>query len=94
MLLLTAPTISRVDPVEQDYWRFTPLGLQALFDDYWPGPAAEIHSYGNLTTALSTLLGLAAHEVRAQRFEPTDDFFPLIVGARAQKAAEVSSSNS
>jgi SAM-dependent methyltransferase len=88
VLLLTAPTISRVDPIEEDYWRFTPRGLQAFLDDHWPGPAAEVRSYGNLTTALSTLLGLAAHEIRANRLEPTDDFFPLIVGARATKSAE------
>jgi SAM-dependent methyltransferase len=87
VLLLTVPTISRVDPVEQDYWRFTSLGLQAFLADHWPGREAEIRSYGNLTTALSTLLGLAAHEVRSQRLAPNDDFFPLIVGARAQKPA-------
>lgn len=84
VLLLTVPTISRVDPVEQDYWRFTPLGLKAFLEDHWPGNAVELQSYGNLTTALSTLLGLAAHEVRPQRLDPHDDFFPLIVGARAQ----------
>jgi hypothetical protein len=86
VLLLTVPTISRVDPVEEDYWRFTPLGLQAFLDDHWPGPGTEVHAYGNLTSALSTLLGLAAHEIRTQRLQPTDDFFPLIVGARARKA--------
>lgn len=85
VLLLTVPSISRVDPVEADYWRFTPLGLQAFLDDHWPGPAVEVQSYGNLTTALATLLGLAAHEVKANRLEPTDDFFPLIVGARAKR---------
>jgi SAM-dependent methyltransferase len=85
VLLLTVPTISRVDPVEQDYWRFTPLGLQAFLDDHWPAPTVEIRSYGNLTTALSTLLGLAAHEVKSQRLDPTDRSFPLIVGARAKK---------
>jgi SAM-dependent methyltransferase len=88
VLLLTVPTISRVDPVEQDYWRFTPRGLRAFFDDHWPGPGVEIRSYGNLTAALSTLLGLAAHELRLQRLEPMDDFFPLIVGARATRSAD------
>jgi SAM-dependent methyltransferase len=87
VLLLTVPAISRVDPVEQDYWRFTPRGLQAFFEDHWPASTVEIRSYGNLTTALSTLLGLAAHEIRLQRLEPRDDFFPLIVGARAEKSA-------
>jgi len=88
VLLLTVPTISRVDPVEHDYWRFTPLGLQAFLADHWPDSVVAIQSYGNLTTALSTLLGLAAHEVSPQRLQPTDEFFPLIVGARAQKSAE------
>jgi SAM-dependent methyltransferase len=86
VLLLTVPTISRVDPVEQDYWRFTPLGLQAFFDDHWPAPTVEIRSYGNLTTALATLLGLATHEVRSRRLDAMDHSFPLIVGARARKS--------
>jgi SAM-dependent methyltransferase len=84
-LLMSVPAISRVDPVEDDYWRFTPLGLRTFLDDHWPGPAALIFPYGNLAAALSSLLGLAAHELRSASLRPHDEFFPLLVCARAHK---------
>jgi hypothetical protein len=60
VLLLTAPVI----PCTGEYWGFAPKGLYELLHTALPAEASiTVAGYGNVTTGVATLLGLAAQEV-------------------------------
>lgn len=85
VLLLSVPTISRIDPVESDFWRFTPSGLEKLLRAAFPDASVEVAGYGNVVAALSAILGLAAHEVAPSKLRAVDRFFPIVACARVEK---------
>jgi hypothetical protein len=89
VLLLTVPAVSRIDRaigVDGEFWRFTAAGCDALLGEIF-GPAnVHVRSYGNVLTAVSFLMGLAAEDLSRRELHYHDEFFPVLIGARAVKA--------
>jgi len=81
ILLCSVPTTSRVDSAE-DRWRMTPTGLGDLLIGEFD--SVGVVGYGNLTTQIAFLLGLAAEELEPRDFEDDPDF-PLIACGSAMR---------
>jgi SAM-dependent methyltransferase len=88
VLLATLPVTSRVcEPPLTDYWRFTPRAVARLLEDTFKPGAVAVRGHGNVLTQLAFLEGLAAEDLTEAELRADDDRFPLIVCARAVKAA-------
>jgi SAM-dependent methyltransferase len=87
VLLVSVPGITRSDPADltADRWRFTASGLETLLARACPIGHREVIGYGNLTSAVAFLLGLAGEELAEPELTKTDPHFPVVVCARAQK---------
>lgn len=85
VLLLTVPAVSRVDPALPDYWRFTATSCSALLAEAFPAKSVTIQSYGNVLTAIASLTGMAHEELSERELTKGDEFFPLLIAARAVK---------
>lgn len=87
-ILITAPALSRralPHDAPQDLWRFTREGLHRLIELAVPEAEIEIRSYGTLTAAIATLLGLARQDLRRREIDATDPDFEVIVAARVRR---------
>lgn len=87
VLLVTVPAMSKVDVTftQQDRWRFTPAGLAEVLRNSCPGAELEVVGYGNVATAIASLLGLAAEELHDNELRFHDLDFPLLAAGRARK---------
>jgi SAM-dependent methyltransferase len=85
VLLITLPAVSRVDPLLVDYWRFTAASCTSLLSDAFEAGSISVRSYGNVLTAIAFLTGLAYEELSSRQLEARDEYFPLIIAARAVK---------
>jgi SAM-dependent methyltransferase len=87
VLLITVPGITRsdADHVAVDRWRFTPSGLDTLLDRTCSGGQREVIGYGNLTSAVAFLLGLAAEELEEPELSAADPHFTVSVCARVER---------
>lgn len=89
VLLLTVPTISRIDPALHaiDRWRLSAAGLETLLTAVVPPLSFAVTSVGNVLTASAFIMGLAAEELSARELSHLDPGFQLMVFARVQKQA-------
>lgn len=89
VLLVTVPTVARVDPdlEDVDRWRFLPQGLRILLDRACEDGEVSIQVYGNLVTSMAFLAGLAAEELRERELNHVDARWPLVACGRAQRAS-------
>jgi len=87
VLLISVPGITRSDPREltADRWRYTPSGLETLLARTCSNGRREVFGYGNLTSALAFLMGLAAEELSESELIHTDAHFPVAICARVEK---------
>jgi SAM-dependent methyltransferase len=85
VLLITVPTVSMIELRWPDLWRFTPDGLRNSLARSIPEADVEVVSYGNVLTAISFLMGLAAEELRSSDFDSLDSGYPVVTCARVQK---------
>jgi SAM-dependent methyltransferase len=87
VLLLSAPGITRVDPkvTTSDRWRFTASGLDTLVSGVSSRARREVVAYGNLTSAVAFLLGLAAEELEESELSAVDPYFSVCVCASVRK---------
>jgi SAM-dependent methyltransferase len=87
VLLVSVPGITRSDPdhVKADRWRFTPAGLDTLLAGTCSKGVREVTGYGNLTSAMAFLLGLAAEELEESELTAMDPHFTVSVCARVEK---------
>ena len=85
VLLLTVPTVSRVDPALPDHWRFTASSCSALLAEVFPLEDISIRSYGNVLAAIASLTGMAFEELSSRELTKADEYFPLLIAARAAK---------
>ena len=91
VLLLTAPSVSRVDPasgLDGDFWRLTDASARKQFADIFPLDAFEVTSYGNVKACTAFLYGLSVEEMATADLDHRDEAFPLIVAIRAVKPAD------
>ena len=88
VLLATMPVTSRIcDYPPTDYWRFTPLAARRLLEDAFAPGAVTVRGHGNVLTQVAFLEGLAAQDLTEAELDHDDERFPLIVCARAVRAA-------
>ncbi len=88
VLLVTVPGISRITPcsgLTSDYWRFTPASCKTLFAEIFGDESIEVHSYGNVLTAIAFLTGISGDELSTREIEAHDPYYPVIIAVRAVK---------
>lgn len=90
VLLATVPGISQVSRYDMerwgDYWRFTNLAIERLFESQFRASDLEIRSHGNVLTALGFLQGLAVSELPPGSFLVEDPDYQVVVTVRAVRA--------
>jgi SAM-dependent methyltransferase len=87
VLLATLPAIAPIDLQARgpDYWRFTAASCSLLFGSVFGSERVLVQPYGNVLTAIASLLGMAREELTARELTVGDDAFPVILGVRAVK---------
>jgi len=88
-LLCTVPSVSRIGRkyLESDFWRFTAASCSRLLRDAFPGGAVDVRSRGNVLVSVAFLMGMAHEELSGRELEVEDAYFPLVITARATRAA-------
>jgi len=88
VLLVTAPSVSRVSPTypDGDFWRFTPAGIAELLDRHWPSDST-VEAFGNLRTCMAFLMGEVVEDLPDIVFDDHDARFPLTVAVEATKTS-------
>ncbi len=83
-LLLTAPVLGpATDPVGQDAFRVTPLGLRHLTAEFAnEGDDVEVVGLGNRVASIAFLTGMAIEDLRPRDIEFDDELCPLIACLR------------
>lgn len=86
VLLVTVPAVSRVERSMQeiDFWRFTPAACRRVFGEVFGPERVTVEGFGNVLTATAFLMGIAAEELTRAELDAADEFFPVLVGIRAQ----------
>ncbi len=91
VLLGTAPGITKIGREDMcrsgQYWSFTTLSIQRLFEEAFPAKQVEVKAYGNVLTAAAFLYGLAAEELRKAELNYHDPDYEMIISVRAVKPA-------
>jgi glycosyltransferase involved in cell wall biosynthesis len=89
VLLLTVPGISQISRNDMDlwgeYWRFTQLSIQRLFEEIFPPETIKVENYGNILTATAFMYGLATQELRQSELDYHDPNYEVIITLRAVK---------
>jgi len=96
VLLATVPGMSQTSPHadwgERWAWGFTRVSARGLVAEAFPGGDVEVRTFGNVVSAIASLHGLAAEELRPHELEHHDPEYQLSIGIRARKAARGSRS--
>jgi SAM-dependent methyltransferase len=91
VLLATVSGIAQISRYDYDmwgdYWRFTSLSAQSLFEEFFPGEAVTVRTYGNVLTATSFLAGLACQDLRIDELDAWDPDYEVLIAIRAVKPA-------
>jgi SAM-dependent methyltransferase len=85
VLLVTVPSVSRLDAHNPEYWRFTTLSCRALFGAAFGMDRVEVTSHGNVLTAIGFLAGMAHEELTRRELDLDDERYPLLITVRAAK---------
>ena len=89
VLLATLPSVSRIAAdAPEDCWRLTLPSCMRLFSASFGTANTTVKSYGNLTTCVAFLQGMAHEELSRKELAINDPAFPLIIAVRAVKATE------
>ncbi|MFQ5681803.1 MAG: methyltransferase domain-containing protein [Candidatus Binatia bacterium] len=90
VLLATFPGISQISRYDMDrwgdYWRFTTLSAQRLFEEVFPTANVRVEAYGNVLAAIAFLHGLAAEELREGELCCHDPDYEVLIAVRAVKS--------
>lgn len=88
VLLMTVPALSCCNPIESDYWRFTPLGLEALLVRTLPADAEiATNGRGNSVAAAAQIVAASVEDLGARHLHDFDAAYPVVVEARVAKPA-------
>jgi len=84
------PGISQISRYDMDrwgdFWRFTTLSAQRLFEREFKAENIEIKAYGNVLIAIAFLHGLALEEMKREYLEYQDSDYQVLITVRAIKA--------
>ena len=85
-LLATFPGISQISRYDMDrwgdYWRFTTLSAQRLFEEAFPNAVITVEAYGNVLVAMAFLHGLSVQELRQEELDYVDPDYELVIVVR------------
>jgi hypothetical protein len=87
--LVTVAGISQISRYDHerwgDYWRFTPLSIQRLFEAEF-GPGIAVRSHGNVLAATALLHGLAMEDLPdPSLLDDMDPDYPVVITVIARK---------
>jgi len=87
VLLATFPGISQISRYDMerwgDYWRFTTLSAQRLFEEQFPANSITVRARGNVFAAIALLHGLAQEDIDVRKLEYHDPDYEVIITVRA-----------
>jgi hypothetical protein len=87
VVLATMPAVSRISRstgVGSDFWRFTAPSVERLLREAF-GSDVSVHAHGNVLTGIGFLAGLAAEDLSQEELAFDDEYFPVLITARAVK---------
>jgi SAM-dependent methyltransferase len=70
-----------------DYWRFTSLSAQRLFEEAFQSGNVQVGTFGNVLTAIAFLHGLATRELRRDELDYHDPDYEVTITVRAVKSS-------
>jgi SAM-dependent methyltransferase len=89
VILATVPCISQIsqDDMERwgDFWRFTTLSAQRLFEEAFVNGTVEVASHGNALAATAFIQGMTTDDLTRAELDHHDPVYQLIVTVRAQR---------
>jgi hypothetical protein len=89
VVLGTVPGITKISREDMrrsgQYWSFTTLSIQRLFEEAFPAEQVEVKAHGNVLTAAAFLYGLAAEELRKAELDHHDPDYEVVITFRAAK---------
>jgi hypothetical protein len=89
VMLVTVPGISQISRYDMDrwgdYWRFTTLSAQKIFEEVFPEGSVEIDSHGNVLSSIAFLHGLSLEEIDKDKLDFQDPDYQMLITVRAQK---------
>lgn len=90
VLLITVPGISQISRYDMDrwgdFWRFTTLSTQKLFEEKFSPEDIEVKSYGNVLAATAFLYGLAVDDLKPEQLNYYDPDYQMLITVRAVKS--------
>lgn len=88
VLLLTVPSITRIDDSAPWYWFFTQHSMARLLGAWFPSTDIRIEAHGNVLVATAFLQGIAAEELSPEELEFKDWQYVINITARASRPAD------
>ena len=89
VVLATFPGICQISRHDMDrwgdYWRFTDLSARRLFEEVFPTSDVTVEIHGNVLAAVGFLHGLAAHELKPEELDFTDEDYQVSIAVRAAR---------
>lgn len=90
VVLVSASGISQMSRYDMDrwgdFWRFTTLSAQRLFEEHFRNGTVKVKSWGNVLTAFAVLQGLTIEELTTAELACTDPDYQVMITIRATKA--------
>ncbi len=91
VVLATLPGVSQISRFDMDrwgdYWRFTSLSANRLFEDVF-GDHVEVTSCGNVLAATAFLHGLGRHDLTSAELEANDPDYEVSIQVRAVRRTD------
>jgi SAM-dependent methyltransferase len=84
-LLVAVPGTSMIDPNWTEFRRWTALGIETLFTQFFRPADIHVESFGNSLAAAAEMRGLASDEIAPWELNAKDDIFPVEIGGLAIK---------
>lgn len=89
VVLATIPGISPISRYDMErwgqYWSFTTLSAQRLFEEIFPPANVIVEGHGNVLAAASFLYGMSAQELRQAELDQHDPDYEVVIMVRAVK---------
>lgn len=89
--LVTLPGICQIAQPDMrlwgDYWRFTSLSAQRLFEEAFIPAGIEVATHGNVLVATAFLYGLSTEELQRTELDHCDPDYQVSITVRAVKEA-------
>jgi SAM-dependent methyltransferase len=93
VLLATMSGISQISRYDMDhwgdYWRFTTLSIQRLFEEEFFPENIEVKAHGNVLVASAFLYGLAAEDLTSEQLNYNDPDYQTVITVKAVKSETV-----